>query len=62
MQTKQNEIDAYKFEIQIMIGKGNKLINMRYLHDWTLDDVEKFTVDFFNKMKITYYKIGTKGA
>ena len=58
MQTELKEIDAYEFEMQVTIGEGNKVINMRYFCDWTLDDVEKFAEDFFDKMKINYYEIG----
>ena len=58
MQTELKDIDAYEFEMQVTIGEGNKVINMRYFCDWTLDDVEKFAADFFDKMKINYYEIG----
>lgn len=58
MQTELKDIDAYEFEMQVTIGEGNKVINMRYFCDWTLDDVEKFAEDFFDKMKINYYEIG----
>lgn len=58
MQTELKTTDAYEFEMQVTIGEGNKVINMCYFYDWTLDSVEKFATNFFDKMKINYYEIG----
>ena len=36
--------------------EGEKALNLEFFSDWTLEEVEKFMEDMFEKMKLNYYE------
>lgn len=46
----------YTYETQITMFKDCKAMNFEFFSDWTLEQVEKFMEDLFEKMKVNYYE------
>ena len=47
---------SYTYETQITMFKDCKALNFEFFSDWTLEQVEKFMEDLFEKMKVNYYE------
>lgn len=47
---------TYCYETQITFGEDEKALNFEFFSSWTLEEVEKFMEDFFEKMKPNYYE------
>ena len=52
---------TYKYEVQVgMNGDNDDNIRLDFFSSWTLEKVEKFMEDFFEKMKPNYYETWDK--
>ena len=49
---------SYEYETQVTFGNKQSTIDFTFFADWTLEAVEQFLADFFDKMGINYYEIG----
>ena len=48
---------SYEYDLYVtMFGKEEKPIYLKFGTSWTLEEVEAFAEDFFNKMKPNYYE------
>lgn len=47
---------SYTYETQITMFKDCKALNFEFFSDWTLEQVENFMEDLFEKMKVNYYE------
>lgn len=47
---------TYCYETQISLFDEEKHINLEFFSDWTVEEVEKFMKDMFEKMKLNYYE------
>lgn len=47
---------SYTYETQITMFKEEKALNFEFFSNWTLEQVESFMEDFFDKMKVNYYE------
>lgn len=47
---------SYTYETQITLFKDRKALNFEFFSDWTLEQVEKFMEDLFDRMKVNYYE------
>ena len=47
---------TYHYETQVTMFEGEKALNLEFFSDWTLEEVEKFMEDMFEKMKLNYYE------
>lgn len=47
---------TYEYEVQVNFGKEENYLNLKFFYGWSLEDVEKFMEDFFEKMKLNYYE------
>lgn len=46
----------YTYEIQVTMHEEENALNFEFFSGWTLERVEKFMEDFFEKMKPNYYE------
>ena len=55
---------TYTYEVYTTMFEEEKPMNLEFYSDWTLEEVEKFAKDFFEKMKPNYYESwdGERGA
>lgn len=47
----------YEYDVQVSMYEEKNTINLRFYADWTLDRVEEFMADFFEKMCPNYYEL-----
>ena len=47
---------TYEYHTQITASENENALNLEFFSSWSLDDVEKFVEDFFEKMKPNYYE------
>ena len=47
---------SYTYEAQITMFKEQKPVKFDFFSGWTLEQVEKFMEDFFNKLEPNYYE------
>ena len=47
---------SYEYEIHFSMYEEEKSLNLKFFNSWTLEEVEIFAEDFFNKMKPNYYE------
>jgi hypothetical protein len=47
---------SYSYEIYTTMFEGEKGLDLKFSSEWTLEEVEKFMEDFFDKMKSNYYE------
>ena len=47
---------AYCYETQVTMFEGEKALNLEFFSDWTLEEVEKYMEEMFEKMKLNYYE------
>ena len=47
---------SYAYEVQVSMYEEESFLNLNFFVDWTLEKVEKFMEDFFEKMKPNYYE------
>lgn len=48
---------SYTYEVQITMSEEEKCINLEFFSGWTIEDVENFMEDMFEKIKPNYYEI-----
>lgn len=48
---------SYEYEVQVSMYDEQNTIDLHFHSDWDLDKVEKFMVDFFEKMRVNYYEL-----
>lgn len=46
----------FSYEYEVQVEKEEKPINLHFFANWTLEDVEAFINDFFEKMHLDYYE------
>lgn len=46
---------SYEYEVQVEIG-DEKPLNLNFFSDWSIEQVENFMEEFFEKMKPNYYE------
>lgn len=47
---------VFEYEVYTTMSKEQNALNLKFYTNWTLEDVEKFMEDFFEKMKPNYYE------
>ena len=47
---------TYEYEVQVTKFEEEKALNLNFFSSWSLDEVEKFMEEFFNKMNPNYYE------
>ena len=47
---------TYHYETQITMFEDAKALNLEFFSDWTLEEVEKYMEDLFDKMNLNYYE------
>lgn len=47
---------SYHYEIQVTIYEDKKALNLEFFSDWTLEEVENFMENMFQKMELNYYE------
>lgn len=47
---------GYEYEMQVSMYEEEKSLNLHFFNDWSLEEVEKFAADFFEKMQPNYYE------
>ena len=47
---------TYCYETQVSMFKEEKSLNLEFFSDWTLEEVEKYMEEMFEKMKLNYYE------
>lgn len=47
---------TYHYETQITMFEDQKPLNFEFFSDWTLEEVEQFMEDLFEKMQPNYYE------
>lgn len=48
---------SYEYEVQVSMYDEQNTIDLHFHSNWTLSKVEKFMVDFFDKMCVAYYEL-----
>lgn len=48
---------SYEYEVQVSIYEKNNTIDLHFHSDWTLNSVEEFMAEFFEKMRLNYYEL-----
>lgn len=48
---------SYEYQVQISMYEEENPINLHFFSNWTLDRVEEFMADFFEKMCVNYYEL-----
>lgn len=52
---------SYEYEVYVTMHEDEKPINLKFFSNWDVENVEKFMVDFFEKMEPNYYESWDKG-
>ena len=47
---------TYHYETQVTMFEESKALNLEFFSDWTLEEVEKYMEDLFDKMNLNYYE------
>lgn len=47
---------TYTYEVQVTMHEEENALNLEFFSGWTLENVENFMKDFFEKMKPNYYE------
>lgn len=47
---------SYEYEVQITMSDNENGLDLKFHSSWTLEEVEQFMEDFFEKMKPNYYE------
>lgn len=47
---------TYCYETQVSMFEEEKSLNLEFFSDWTLEEVEKYIEEMFEKMKLNYYE------
>lgn len=47
---------TYDFEVQVTFGEDERAVNLEMFSGWTIEQVEKFMEEFFEKMGPNYYE------
>lgn len=47
---------SYEYEVQVTMSDNDNGLDLHFHSSWTLEEVEKFMEDFFEKMKSNYYE------
>ena len=47
---------TYHYETQVTMFEEAKALNLEFFSDWTLEEVEKYMEDLFDKMNLNYYE------
>lgn len=47
---------TYHYETQVTMFEDAKALNLEFFSDWTLEEVEKYMEDLFDKMNLNYYE------
>ena len=47
---------SYEYEIQVTTFKKESPINLHFFANWTIEEVEKFADELFEKMHLNYYE------
>lgn len=47
---------VYEYEVQISVGENQNAINLEFFSHWTIEEVEEFMEEFFDKMQPNYYE------
>ena len=47
---------SYEYEVQVTIGKNENGLDLKFHSSWTLEEVENFIENFFEKMQPNYYE------
>lgn len=55
---------SYEYKVQVSMHEEQNPINLHFFTDWTLDRVEEFMADFFEKMRVNHYELwdGQRGV
>ena len=48
---------AYEYEVQVTMYEEDNTMNLHFYTHWTLDRVEEFMAEFFEKMCPNYYEL-----
>lgn len=47
---------SYEYEVQVTMSESEDAMDLTFHSSWTLENVENFIEDFFEKMKPNYYE------
>ena len=47
---------TYTYDVQLSMFEEEKTINLEFFSDWTLEEVENYMEELFEKMKPNYYE------
>lgn len=47
---------VYEYKVQVSVGKNQNAINLGFFSNWTIEEVEVFMEEFFEKMQPNYYE------
>lgn len=47
---------TYCYETQVTLDDDTKTLNLEFFSNWSLEDVEQFMENMFDKMKLDYYE------
>lgn len=47
---------VYEYDVQVSVGENENPINLEFFSSWTIEDVEEFMENFFEKMQPNYYE------
>lgn len=50
------ELYSYEYEIHFSMYEEERTLSLTFFNNWTIEEVEKFVEDFFEKMKPNYYE------
>lgn len=55
---------GYEYEVQVSMYDEKNTMDLHFFSDWTLNRVEEFMVEFFEKMCVDYYEVwdGQRGV
>jgi hypothetical protein len=48
---------TYEYEVQVSVGEDDRSINLDFFSSWTIEQVEEFMENFFDKMQPNYYEL-----
>ena len=47
---------VYEYEVQVSVGENQNSISLAFFSHWTIEEVEEFMEEFFEKMQPNYYE------
>lgn len=53
---------TYEYQVQVSMFEERKPLNLDFFCHWTLEEVEKYMEEFFEKMKPNYYETWYDGG